>query len=284
MYWLIVQPKSWIRWNLWTVMPGFLDRRLSGGRAFTHLKTVRATRPVRSLSDDVHGRLEQCTRRLPGTNPSLLTDLALKLLLTRPDTDIAAMAAKYRLDRRSATRDGWRKAIWILLGQEMGCEDLIGNPYVPRNFGDYYTVLLQSHVTQDDGEEDPFYFSLGLRGHAAGKLPPPSSPGWTFHRSTSPVQAAETIARDLKALGVRLDYDGIVDQTKAILAERLGSDTNNADRFGDAQFHPAMMYGADGERGMMVWNIMRLTALSTNAKTCTSIGVQAPRLRWLSSS
>jgi|HubBroStandDraft_5_1064220.scaffolds.fasta_scaffold03141_9 hypothetical protein len=211
-----------------------------------------------SLSEDVHGQLEQCARRLPGTNPSLLTDLALKLLLTRPDADIAAMAAKYRLDRRAATRDGWRKAIWILLGREMGCEDLIGNPYVPRNFGDYYAVLLQSHVAKDDGEEDPFYFSLGLRGHAANQLPPPSPAGWTFPRSTSPVQAAETIARDLKALGVRMDYDGIIEQTKTILAKRLGPDPSNPDRFGNAQFHPAMMYGAEGERGEMVWNLMRL--------------------------
>ena len=66
------------------------------------------------------------------------------------------------------------------------------------------------------------------------------------------------MASELKRLNVAMDYEGWITKVRQMLAERLGKDSNNPDRFGDAQFHPAMLYGADGERGMMVWNIMRL--------------------------
>lgn len=153
-----------------------------------------------SLSDDVYRRLEERARSLPGTSPSLLTDLAVKLLLERPVEDIAAMAARYRLDRKAATREGWRKAFWRLLGEAMGREDLISNPYVARDYGDYYLVLLRSHVGRDDDEGDPFYFSMGLRGHVIGK-PSPAPPGWRFERPESPVMAADMIANRLRELG-----------------------------------------------------------------------------------
>jgi len=42
-----------------------------------------------------------------------------------------------------------------------GREDLISNPYVVRDYGDYYLVLLRSNVAREDDEGDPFYFSMG---------------------------------------------------------------------------------------------------------------------------
>jgi hypothetical protein len=55
-----------------------------------------------------------------------------------------------------------------------------------------------------------------------------------------------------------MDYEGRIIKVRQMLAERLGSDPGNSGQFGNAQFAHAMQYGADGERGMMVWNIMRL--------------------------
>ena len=55
-----------------------------------------------------------------------------------------------------------------------------------------------------------------------------------------------------------MDYEGRINKVRQILREQLGSDADNPDRFGNAKFHPAMLYGAEGERGTMVWNILRL--------------------------
>lgn len=153
-----------------------------------------------NLSDQVYRGLEQRARSLPGTNASLLTDLAIALLLERSPEEIARLAARHKLHRKSATRDGWRRAFWRLLGEAMGREDLISNPYVARDYGDYYLVLLRSHVAREDDEDDPFYFSMGLRGTVVGQ-PSPTPPGWRFERGDSPVMAAETIARRLSELG-----------------------------------------------------------------------------------
>jgi hypothetical protein len=130
-----------------------------------------------------------------------LADLAIKLFLERPPADIAAMAGKYRFARKAATREGWRKAFWRLLGEAMGREDLISNPYVVRDYGDYYLVLLRSNVAREDDEGDPFYFSMGLRGHVVGTASP-TPPGWRFERTDSPVVAADRIANRLRKLGV----------------------------------------------------------------------------------
>ena len=153
-----------------------------------------------NLSDHVHRGLEQRARSLPGTNASLLTDLAIALLLERPPEEIARLAARHKLNRKSATRDGWRRAFWRLLGEAMRREDLITNPYVARDYGDYYLVLLRSYVGREDDENDPFYFSMGLRGTVVGK-PSPTPPGWQFERAESPVVAADTIAKRLRELG-----------------------------------------------------------------------------------
>lgn len=153
-----------------------------------------------NLSDEVYRRLAELARSLPGTNPSLLADLAIGLLVERPAGDIERLAARHKLSRKAVTRDGWRRAFWRFLGEAMGREDLISNPYVARDYGDYYLVLLRSHVAREDDEDDPFYFSMGLRGNVVGK-PSPTPPGWRFDRSESPVFAAEAIAKRLRELG-----------------------------------------------------------------------------------
>jgi hypothetical protein len=153
-----------------------------------------------SLTPEIAERLDACARTLPGTNPSLLADFAIKRLLDLPLEQLAPEVARYRLGRRASSRDGWRKAFWILLGDAMGRQDLIGNPYVARDYGDHYLVLLRNNVGREDDEGDPFYFSMGLRGHVADK-PSPNPPGWRFERSVSPVAAADTVAKRLRELG-----------------------------------------------------------------------------------
>ena len=71
-------------------------------------------------------------------------------------------------------------------------------------------------------------------------------------------QAAEEVARYLKSLGIAVDYEGRISKVRAILADRLGADPQNSDRFGNAQFAHAMLYGEEGERGVMSWQILRL--------------------------
>lgn len=205
-----------------------------------------------SLSNEVGERLKEVARTIDAT-PSSLADLGLKKLFERSPKEIAVMLARYRLDRRAPTREWWQRSFWTLLAERMGTFDPISNPYVARDYEDYYLVLLRNSIARDDKEDDPFHVHLGPRAGSNGP-----NGGWPFSREMSPVQAAEQVASELKRLNVAMDYEGRITKVRQMLAERLGKDSNNPDRFGDAQFHPAMMYGVDGERGMMVWNIMRL--------------------------
>lgn len=206
-----------------------------------------------SLSSEVGDRLKEVARTIDAT-PSSLADLALKKLFEHTPKEIAAMLARYKLDRTAPTREWWQRSFWTLLAENMGAFDPMGNPYRARDYEDYYIVLLRNNIARDDREDEPFYIHIGTR---TGSAKPPNGTH-LFPRETSPVQAAEQIATELRRLDVAMDYEGRILKVRKMLAQRLGKDSHNPDRFGDAQFHPAMMYGADGERGMMVWNIMRL--------------------------
>ena len=96
-----------------------------------------------SLSEDVGERLRATVRALPGSTPSILADLALKQLLDRPTKELSTMLTRYKLDRKAPTREWWQRSFWTLLAESMGTFDLIGNPYVPRDYEDYYLVLLR---------------------------------------------------------------------------------------------------------------------------------------------
>jgi hypothetical protein len=206
-----------------------------------------------SLSSEVGDRLKEVARTIDAT-PSSLADLALKKLFENPVKEIAVMLARYKLDRTAPTREWWQRSFWTLLAENMGAFDPMGNPYRARDFEDYYIVLLRNNIARDDREDEPFYIHIGTR---TGSAQPPNGTH-LFPRETSPVQAAEQIASELKRLGVAMDYEGRVIKVRQMLAKRLGADADNPDRFGNAQFHPAMHYGPEGERGMMVWNILRL--------------------------
>ena len=151
-----------------------------------------------SLSDEVARKLSLCAEQVADGNASLLTDLALKRLLDLPHDELAPLLARRRLDRRATTRQGWMEAFWLVLGAEMGREDRIDNPYIPRNYGDFYVVMLLNHIDRYDDEGDPFCPYVGPR------MWTPQSPApqqWTFPRSESPVRAAETVASKLHELG-----------------------------------------------------------------------------------
>jgi hypothetical protein len=207
-----------------------------------------------SLSPDVSEDLKEVSREVPAATPSSLADLALKQLLSKRPEEIALMLARYKLDRKAPTREWWQRSFWTLLAESMGTFDPIGNPYVARDYEDYYLVLLRNSIARDDKEEEPFHIHLGPRAGSAN----PANGAYVFSRETSPVRAAEQVAAELKRLGVAVDYEGRIRKVRKILGERLPADPNNSDRFGNAQFAHAMQHGADGERGMMVWNIMRL--------------------------
>ena len=99
----------------------------------------------------------------------------------------------------ASSRDGWNHAFWLVLGEELGRKDTIDNPYAPRNYGEFFVVLLLNHVGRPDEETDPFHAYIGPR-MATPTSPPPQQ--WTFKRTDSPVMAAETVARGLHELGV----------------------------------------------------------------------------------
>jgi hypothetical protein len=206
-----------------------------------------------SLSDDVSEQLKETARVIPSATPSLLADFALKQLLDRPVKEITEMLNRYKLERKAPTRDWWQTSFWTLLSERMGTFDPITNPYVPRDYEDYYLVQLRSRVAQDDEEGDPFYVHMGPRAGTSGP-----TKSWEFMRTTSPAQAAQEVAAYLKDLGVVMDYEGRVQKVKTILAQRLGADPNNSDRFGNGQFAFAMDYGPEGQRGTMIWQIVRL--------------------------
>ncbi|HTV30326.1 MAG TPA: hypothetical protein VMF32_21430 [Xanthobacteraceae bacterium] len=150
-----------------------------------------------SLSDEVAKRLEKSAKTVADGNASLLADLALSRLLDLPQAELNKLVARRRMDRLATSRDGWNRAFWLVLSEEMGREDAIDNPYVPRNYGAFYVVLLLNHVDRYDDEGDPFCPYVGPRTVT------PESPApfqWTFERSTSPVHAAETVAAKLRSL------------------------------------------------------------------------------------
>ena len=206
-----------------------------------------------SLSEDVGEGLKTLVRSIPGATPSLLADFAIKRLLACPPEEIARMVTRYKLDRSAPTREWWQRSFWTLLAESMGTFDPIGNPYVARDYEDYYLVLLRNSIARDDKEDEPFHIHLGTR---TGSANPPNG-AYPFPRETSPVQAAEQVAAELKRLGVAMDYEGRIKKVRAILADRLGADPNDSDRFGNGNFVFAMDYGPEGQRGVMVWQITR---------------------------
>lgn len=151
-----------------------------------------------SLSEGVASRLSDRAKRVAAGNASVLVDLALKQLLDLPDEQLAFLLGRRQMDRMGSTRDGWMRAFWIILGEEMGRQDMIDNPYAPRNYGDYYVVLLLNHPGRYDDEDDPFVPYAGPRLVSEGNASPFQ---WHFKRSHSPVQAAEDVARKLRQLG-----------------------------------------------------------------------------------
>jgi hypothetical protein len=139
----------------------------------------------------------------------------------------------------------------------MGTFDPINNPYVARDYEDYYLVLLRSNLARDEKEDHPFHIHLGPRAGSSGP-----NGAWQFSRETSPVQAAEQVASELKGLGVAMDYEGRIKKVREILAKRLASDPDNSDRFGKGQFIFGMADGEQGKLGVMRWQIMLLDSLT----------------------
>lgn len=152
-----------------------------------------------SLSDETARQLAACAQLVSGGNASLLTDVALKRFLQLPAEELSQLVLRHRIDRKAATRQGWCQAFWLVLGEELDRQDLIDNPYTPRNYGGFYVVLLLNHQDRYDDESDPFPIYIGSR------MWTPQSPSpyqWTFDRCQSPVTAAETVAYKLLELGV----------------------------------------------------------------------------------
>ena len=152
-----------------------------------------------SISEDVAQELERFAKLLVGANASLITDVALKRFLSLPQGDLAKLVSRHRLDRKSATRNGWAGAFWQVLGEEMGRNDRIANPLAARNYGDFCIVLLMNHMNGVDEEADPFPIRL-WPAMATPESPLPVQ--WVFERSRSPVRAAEEVAVKLRELGV----------------------------------------------------------------------------------
>lgn len=53
------------------------------------------------------------------------------------------------------------------------------------------------------------------------------------------------------------DYKDRITAVRAILAERLGADDDNSERFGQGLFTCGMKYGESGKLGDMVWTVSR---------------------------
>jgi hypothetical protein len=155
-----------------------------------------------SLSEGVARRLSASAKRLANGNASLLTDVALKRLLDLPDEEVAALIARWHMDRKAATREGWMQAFWLVLGQRLGRQDTIDNPYAPRNYGPFYVVLLLNHAGRYDDETDPF---IPFAGPRIVSVDAPPTVQWNFDRSQSPTKAAEIVATKLQELGATAD-------------------------------------------------------------------------------
>jgi hypothetical protein len=153
-----------------------------------------------SVSDGIGGRLVDLAKRVAGGNVSLLAEVAFKRIFDLAEADLVHLAAFQRLDRRAATRSGWMRAFWRVLGDLMGQPDAIDNPYAPRTFEGFYVVLLLRHVGRPDEDEDPF---IPYVGPAPVTPESPSPIQFYYERSASPVAAAQSIAAKLRQFGVR---------------------------------------------------------------------------------
>lgn len=155
-----------------------------------------------SLDDELAVRAGECAEVVAGGNLSLLTAVALRRVLEVPLADLSRLVSRQRLDRRAPTREFWMEAFWDVLADAMGRPEMktaFDSPYVSRQFGDFYAVLLLNHVGRHDDENDPFVPHVGPMPVIPGS-PPPFQ--WTFDRSTSPVTAAEAVASKLHEYGV----------------------------------------------------------------------------------
>ncbi len=154
-----------------------------------------------SLDDELADRAALCAEGVAGGNLSLLTAVALRRILEVPDDELSALIGLERFDRRAPSRDFWMRAFWDILADLMGRPEMktaFDNPYAPRQFGDFYAVLLLNRVGQYDDENDPFIPHIGPMPVKPGS-PPPFQ--WTFARSTSPVVAAKAVASKLQQYG-----------------------------------------------------------------------------------
>ena len=136
-----------------------------------------------------------------GGNLSLLTAVALRRILDVPVPELKELVALQRYDRTAPTRNEWMRGYWYCLQHIMGRPemDFMDNPYTPRQFGDFYAVLLLNHVGRFDDENDPFYSHIGPMPVLPGS-PPPCQ--WRFERPHSPLAAAQTVATKLREYGV----------------------------------------------------------------------------------
>ena len=145
----------------------------------------------------------RCAEEATGGNLSLLTAIALRRLLGIPVKKLRGIANLERLDRRAPTRDAWMRAYWSVLAALMGRPqlDTIENPYAPRQFGNFYAVLLLNHVGRYDDESEPFIPHIGPMPVQPDSPPPVQ---WAFDRSSSPVAAARTVASKLLEYGAQI--------------------------------------------------------------------------------
>jgi hypothetical protein len=155
-----------------------------------------------SLDDDLAERAAARATEATGGNLSLLTAVALTRILGVPKGELLRLVELQRVDRRAPTRDAWMQAFWDVLADSMGRPEMktaFDNPLAPRQFGDFYAVLLLNNVARHDAESDPFIPYIGPMPVKPGSPPPVQ---WTFGRSSSPVTAAQTVAAKLQEYGV----------------------------------------------------------------------------------
>ena len=155
-----------------------------------------------SLDDDLVERASARAAEVARGNLSLLTAVALTRILGIPKAELFRLVELQRVDRRAPTRDAWMQAFWDVLADSMGRPEMktaFDNPLAPRQFGDFYAVLLLNNVARCDDENDPFIPYIGPMPVKPGSPPPVQ---WTFGRSSSPVTAAQTVAAKLQDYGV----------------------------------------------------------------------------------
>jgi hypothetical protein len=154
-----------------------------------------------SIDDELAARAALRAEQVADGNVSLLAAAAIRRVLEIPANDLLRLVALQRFDRRAATREAWMRAYWHVLSDLMGRPemDVIDNPYGPRQFSDFYAVLLLNHMGRADDENDPFIPHIGP-SPVTPQSPAPCQ--WTFKRSSSPVVAAETVASKLREYGV----------------------------------------------------------------------------------